>query len=39
MQAGPPLEDPKGGKLHEPLEGEDATPETTDPRTDSLLPH
>ena len=39
MQAGPPLEDPKGEKLPMPPEGEDTTPEASDPRTDNLPPH
>ena len=39
MPAGPPLEDPKGEKLLEPPEGEDATPEASDSGTDNQLPH
>ena len=39
MALGPPLEGPKGEKLHELSEAEDATPEATDPRTDNLPPH
>ena len=31
--------DPKGEKLPEPPEGEDATPEASDPRTDNQPPH
>ena len=39
MPTGPPLEGPKGEKLPEPPEGEDATPEASDPGTDNLPPH
>ena len=39
MPAGPPLEGLKGGKLPEPSEGEDATPEASVPRTDNWPPH
>ena len=39
MPVGPPLEGSKGAKLHEPPEGEGATTEASDPRTDNLPPH
>ena len=39
MPAGQPLEGPKGEKLPEPPEREDATPEAPDPRTDNQPPH
>ena len=39
MPAGPPLEGPKGEKLPEPPEEEDATPEASDPGTDNQPPH
>ena len=39
MSAGPPLEDPKGEKLPQPPEGDDATPEASNPGTDNQLPH
>ena len=39
LPAGPPLEGPKGEKLPEQLEGEDATPEVSDPGTDNQPPH
>ena len=39
MSAVPPLIDPKGEKLLEPPEGEGATPEASDPRTDKWPPH
>ena len=39
MPADSTLVDPKDKKLLEPSEGEDATPEATDPRTDNQPPH
>ena len=39
VPAGPPLEGPKGEKLTEPPEGEDATMEASDPTTDNGPPH
>ena len=39
MPADPPLVDPKAEKLLEPPKGEDATLETSDPRTDNQSPH
>ena len=39
MSVGPPLEGPKGKKLPKPPEGEGATLEATDPRTDNQPPH
>ena len=39
MPAGPPLEGPKGEKLLEPPEGEDATLEASEPGTDNQPPH
>ena len=39
MPAGPTLEGSKGEKLPEPHEGEDATPEASNPRTDNQPPH
>ena len=39
MPAGPPLEGPKGEKLSEPPEGEDANLEPPNPRTDNQPPH
>ena len=39
MPAGPPLEDPNGEKLLEPLEGEEATLEASDPGTANQPPH
>ena len=39
MPADPPLVDPKGEKLLEPPEGEDATLEASDPGTDNWPPH
>ena len=39
MPADPSLVDPKGEKPSEPSEGEDATPETSDPVTDNQPPH
>ena len=38
MPGGPPLEGPKGEKLPEPPEEEDATPEASDPGTENLPP-
>ena len=35
MSTDPPLADPKGEKLLEPPEGEDATLEASDPETDN----
>ena len=39
MLAGPPLDGPKDEKLPESPEGEDATQEASNPRTDNQLPH
>ena len=39
MQVGPHLKGLKGEKLLEPSEGEDATLEASDPRTDNLPPN
>ena len=39
MPVGPPLEGPKGEKLPEPPEGEDVTPEASDPGTDNQPPY
>ena len=39
MPAGAPLEGPKGEKLPEPPEGDDATPEACYPGMDNWPPH
>ena len=39
MPAGPPLEGHKGEKLPELPDGEDATPEASNPWTDNWSPH
>ena len=39
MPAGPPLEGLKGKRLPEPPEGEDVTPEASDPGPDNQPPY
>ena len=39
MPVGPPVEGPKGKRLHEPPEAEDATLEVNDPGVDNLSPN